>query len=160
MAYEFDVPRTPFNLDTFQQILEAMDGYSTLPTYKSNGASKVAVEPWELPGMPDVDVSTWKYHVGFAIDRGFVACWTPEKHEEHIDSIGNVSYTDTRYDRDPNVSSVLQPARLTYDGKAFIDNLKNRPVKEKAVDALNEWGLPMAMQVVTEAAKNFLTTAM
>lgn len=156
MVDVFDVPRTPFDLDTFQQILEAMDGYSVLPRHKLDGVSQVPIEPWNLPGMPDVGSSSWKYHVGFAIDRGFVDYWTPRKTEQHIDVIGNTSYTLTDYDRDPNVSSCLQPARLTYAGKEFIDNLKNQTVKEKALQALSEWGLPVAMQVVTEAAKNLL----
>ena len=60
--------------------------------------------------------------------------------------------------QDPNVSSELRPARLTYAGKEFIDNLSNPSVKAKAVEAVKQWGLPMMMQVVTEAAKQLIPT--
>ncbi len=156
MATEFDVEWTPFDLDTFQQILEAMDGYFVLPKTRSTENSRQPVDPWELPNMPTVSLAAWKYHFGFAVDRGFVACWTPQQTSEHIDMIGNQSVSVTIYDRDPNVSSELQPARLTYAGKEFIDNLRNPSVKDRAITALRSWGLPMAMEVVTEAAKNGL----
>ncbi len=67
--------------------------------------------------------------------------------------IGNVSHSRTVYDRDPNVSSQLQPARLTYAGKEFIDNLRNQSVKEKALTVLKDHGLPAAMQIIVNAAK-------
>ena len=156
MPTEFDVKRTLFDLDTFQQILEAMDGYYVLPKERLTGNSREPVNPWELPNMPDVSLDTWKYHVGFAVDRGFVACWTPQEMAEHIDMIGNLSESRTYYERDPRVSSELQPARLTYAGKEFIDNLKNPSVKDRAIDAFRNWGLPAAIQVATEAAKNGL----
>ena len=60
--------------------------------------------------------------------------------------------------QDPNVSSELRPARLTYAGKEFIDNLNNPSVKAKAVDAVKQWGLPVMMHVVTEAAKQLVPT--
>lgn len=60
--------------------------------------------------------------------------------------------------QDPNVSSELRPARVTYAGKEFIDNLNNPSVKAKAVEAVKQWGLPMMMQVVTEAAKQLIPT--
>lgn len=156
MSTEFDVKRTPFDLDTFQHILEAMDGYYVLPRVRSTETSREPVDPWELPNMPDVSLDSWKFHVGFAVDRGFVACWTPQQTSQHIDMIGNTSESVTLYERDPNVSSDLQPARLTYAGKEFIDNLRNPSVKERAMKALRSWGLPVAMEVVTEAAKNGL----
>ncbi len=59
MPSEFNVERTEFDLDTFQQILEAMDGYHVLPWLKTSGDDDdkmVDVEPWELPGMPEVSV--------------------------------------------------------------------------------------------------------
>ena len=152
MCSEFDVERSPFDLDTFQEILEAMDGYYVLPTVRTVGVSQQPVEPWDLPTMPSVSVDTWKYHFGFAVDRGFIECWTPQQMEEHVDHIGNVSQSVTLYDRDPNVSSGLRPARLTYAGKEFIDNLKNPPVRAKALEALKNLGLPFAMRIVEEAA--------
>ena len=60
--------------------------------------------------------------------------------------------------QDPNVSSELRPARLTYAGKEFIDNLNNPSIKAKAVDAVKQWGLPVMMHVVTEAAKQLVPT--
>ena len=156
MSTEFDVKRTLFDLDTFQQILEAMDGYYVLPRVQLTGNSQESVAPWELPNMPDVSVDSWKYHVGFAVDRGFVACWTPQQTSQQIDIIGNLSESTTLYEHDPNVSSELQAARLTYAGKEFIDNLGNPSVKSRAMVALKNWGLPVAMQVVTEAATNGL----
>ena len=67
MPSEFNVERTEFDLDTFQQIHEAMDGYHILPWLKKSGdddGTTVDVEPWELPGMPSVSVDAWRYHVG------------------------------------------------------------------------------------------------
>ena len=81
MPSAFNVERTEFDLDTFQQILEAMDGYHILPWLKKSGdgdGTTVDVEPRELPCMPSVSVDAWRYHVGFAIDRGFVECWSPD----------------------------------------------------------------------------------
>ena len=156
MPNEFDVLRTEFDLDTFQQILEAMDGYYVLPTAQSTGSSKKTVEPWDLPEMPDVSLDSWRYHIGIAIDRGFVACWTPQQTVEHIDSLGNRSQSTTIYDNDPKVTSLLRPARLTYAGKEFIDNLRNPSVKEQAATALKRWGLPFVIHMVTEAATNGL----
>ena len=81
MPSEFNVERTKFDLDTFQQILEAMDGYHILPWLKTSGQDDnkmIDVEPWELPDMPEVSVDAWRYHVGFAIDRGFIECWSPD----------------------------------------------------------------------------------
>lgn len=37
MTSAFNVERTAFDLDTFQQILEAMDGYHVLPWLKRSG---------------------------------------------------------------------------------------------------------------------------
>ena len=37
MTSAFNVERTEFDLDTFQQILEAMDGYHVLPWLKKSG---------------------------------------------------------------------------------------------------------------------------
>ena len=57
---------------------------------------------------------------------------------------------------DAQVSSELAPARLTYAGKAFIDNLNNPSIKEKAVEALQKWGIPAMVQVVLDAVPNLL----
>ena len=81
MASEFNVERTEFDPDIFQQILEAMDDDHILPWIRKSGDgddTTLDVEPWDLPGMPSVDVDTWQYHLGFAIDRGFVECWFPD----------------------------------------------------------------------------------
>ncbi len=76
MCEEFDVVQTPFDLDVFQQILEAeaMDGYYVLPTIRYTGELRQTIDPWDLPNMPDIGADAWKYHVGFAVDRGFVEC--------------------------------------------------------------------------------------
>ncbi len=167
MPPEFDVKRGTFDLNTFQQILEAMDGYPILPSYQGDEEDGLPVEPWQLPGMPDVDLDTWRYHVGFAVDRGFIQCWTPSQQTQtrnHVRRGGILNGTSsggrttTYYNLDPNVSSHLRPARLTYAGKEFIDNLNNQSIKDKALEAFNKWGLPMAMQVVTEAGKRLLPT--
>ena len=58
-----------------------MDGYHILPWLKTSGQDDdkmIDVEPWELPDMPEVSVDAWRYHVGFAIDRGFIECWSPD----------------------------------------------------------------------------------
>ena len=60
--------------------------------------------------------------------------------------------------QDPNVASELRPARLTYTGKEFIDNLNNPSIKAQATEAVKQWGLPVMMQVVTEAAKQLIPT--
>ena len=58
--------------------------------------------------------------------------------------------------QDPNVASELRPARLTYAGKEFINNLNNSSIKAKAVESVKQWRLPVMMQVVTEAAKQLI----
>ena len=167
MASEFNVARSTFDLNIFQQILEAMDGYPVLPSFQGDEENGAPVEPWQLPGMPEVDLDAWRYHVGFAVDRGFVQCWTPSQRtrtQNDVRFAGSLKGTSrgertiTSYERDPNVSSQLLPARLTYAGKEFIDNLNNQSVKDKALEALKRWGLPMAMQVVTEAGKQLVGT--
>ena len=170
MLPELNVERNKFDLDVFQQILQAMDGYPTLPSKYGGDDDKedpVLVDPWELPGMPSVSLDSWRYHIGFAIDRGFVQCWTPNQmttSRNRVRMSGSLKGISTgvnarvSYSEDPNVSSDLRPARLTYAGKEFIDNLNNQSVKDKAIDALKTWGLPVAMQVVSEAAKNILGT--
>ena len=173
MPSEFNVERTKFDLDTFQHILETMDSYHILPWLKKSGdgdVTTVDIEPWELPGMPSVSVDAWRYHVGFAIDRGFVECWSPDSKGaptlrpireitlERVAMMLNKESKPPAHGQDPNVSSELRPARLTYAGKEFIDNLSNPSVKAKAVEAVKQWGLPMMMQVVTEAAKQLIPT--
>ena len=173
MPSEFNVERTEFDLDTFQQILGAMDGYHILPWLKTSGDDDnkmIDVEPWDLPGMPEVNVDAWRYHVGFAVDRGFVECWSPDPQDaatvrpfsevahEQIARMLNKARRPQSHGQDPNVSSELRPARLTYTGKEFIDNLNNPSVKAKAVEAVKQWGLPVMMQVVTEAAKQLIPT--
>ncbi|MYC32874.1 MAG: hypothetical protein F4X64_06820 [Chloroflexi bacterium] len=173
MSTDFNVERNTFDLDTFQQILEAMDGYHVLPWLKKSGSDvgeSTDVEPWELPDMPQVSVDNWRYHVGFAIDRGFVECWTPDMKDyptvrpmkdvffEQMAMAANRKIKPTAHGQDPNVSSQLRPARLTYAGKEFIDSLKNPSVKEEAVEALKKYGVPTMMQVAVEAAKHFIPT--
>ena len=170
MPAEMNVERNAFDLDVFQQILQAMDGYPTLPSKYGSDDDKedpVLVDPWELPGMPSVSLDSWRYHIGFAIDRGFVQCWTPNQVTRSSNTVrmsGSLKGTSrggratVSYSEDPNVSPELRPARLTYAGKEFIDNLNNQSVKGKAIDALKTWGLPAAMQIVSEAAKNMLGT--
>ena len=173
MPSEFNVERTEFDLDIFQQILEAMDGYHILPWLKKSGDgddTTLDVEPWELPGMPSVGVDAWRYHLGFAIDRGFVECWSPDSKDaptfrpmreitlERVAMMLNKENKPPAHGQDPNISSQLRPARLTYAGKEFIDNLNNPSIKAKAVDAAKQWGLPVMMQVVSEAAKQLIPT--
>ena len=173
MPSAFNVERTEFDLDTFQQILEAMDGYHILPWLKKSGdgdSTTVDVEPWELPCMPSVSVDAWRYHVGFAIDRGFVECWSPDATDafrvgsfseiarNHMVRISNKQRKPPAHGQEPNVSSQLRPARLTYTGKEFIDNLNNPSIKAKALEAVKQWGLPVMMQVVTEATKQLIPT--
>ena len=165
---DLNVERTTFDLDVFLQILQAMDGYPTLPSAyqgEDDDDEPNLVEPWDLPGMPSVSLDSWRYHVGFAIDRGFVQCWTPSQQtrtRHNVRQSGSLMGTvmgetsSTRYSRDPNVSTDLQPARLTYAGKEFIDNLSNQSVRDKAAAALKQYGLPVAMQVVIEAAKQWV----
>ena len=167
----YNVERAEFDLDTFQQILEAMDGYYVLPWLKQTDEDhnqKPDVEPWELPGMPPVSEDTWRYHVGFAVDRGFVECWTLEPDQgpkvgpmkdAFLHQMARMSEREVKplsRGHDPNVSSELRPARLTYAGKEFIDNLKNPSVKAKALEAAKRWGVPAMMQVAVEAAKNLV----
>jgi hypothetical protein len=173
MKGEYNVRRTEFNLDTFQQILSAMDGYHVLPwrfSPDNTDAQPVTIRPWELPGMPDVTVDDWRYHVGFAIDRGFVECWKPDPHiprtSNYYGSVNHQADEEIAQEElhvrppyrgtDATVSSNLAPARLTYAGKEFIDNLNNPSVKERAVEALTRWGIPAMMQVVLEAGKSLL----
>ena len=167
MASKLNVQPTVFDLDIFQQILVAMDGYAVLPDLAGDEDSTQQVDPWDLPGMPNISPDTWRYHVGFAIDRGFVQCWTPRqvtRHNNQVRVSGSLKGTSrggsatVLYSEDPNVSSELRPARLTYAGKEFIDNLNNQSVKDRAVDALKTYGLPVAMQLVSEAAKYLLGT--
>lgn len=173
MTSEFNVERTEFDLDTFQRILEAMDGYHVLPWLKKSGdddGTTIDVEPWELPGMPCVSVDAWRYHVGFAIDRGFIECWSPDQMDkptfrpmrefmmERVGQMLNKEKKPPPHGQDPNVSSELRPARLTYAGKEFVDNLNNPSVKAQAVEAIKKWGLPVMMQVVVEAAKQLIPT--
>ena len=177
MPMEYNVEHAEFNLDTFQQILKAMDGYHKLPWrrdhYNEDGvrilnAQPELIWPWELPGMPDVSVDVWRYHVGFAIDRGFVECWKPDPHEPRHP----LYYETTQFEwdlevaqeemnlrppyhgTDAQVSSELAPARLTYSGKAFVDNLNIPSVKERAIDALIKWGVPAMMQEVLKGVHN------
>ena len=147
MATEYNVERTNFDLDIFQQILEAMDGYYVLPWLKQSGddphQKKDDVEPWELPGMPSVSEHSWRYHVGFAVDRGFVECWTPKPdrdpvvrpmQERFIHQMAQMNERERRplsRGHDPNVSSELRPARLTYAGKEFVDNLKTHQLRKR-----------------------------
>ena len=173
MPSEFNVERTEFDLDTFQQILGAMDGYHILPWLRKSGDDDnkmIDIQPWELPGMPSVSVDSWRYHVGFAIDRGFVECWSPDSKGaptfrptreitlERVAMMLNKERKPPAHGQDPNVASELRPARLTYAGKEFIDNLNNPSIKAKAVEAVKQWGLPVMMQVVTEAAKQLIPT--
>ena len=155
MTSEFNVERTEFDLDTFQQILGAMDGYHVLPWLKTSGdddGTTIDVEPWELPGMPPVSVDSWRYHAGFAIDRGFVECWSPDPQNtattRHLSEVAHDQITrmlnkasrPPSHGQDPNVSSELRPARLTYAGKEFVDNLNNPSVRAQAVEAHQKMG--------------------
>ncbi len=175
MNGEYNVERAQFDLETFQQILTAMDEYYVLPwrfTPDAANTQPETVRPWDLPDMPDVTVDVWRYHIGFAINRGFVECWKPDPHVprsmEYFDSVNfqieQQIIQDELHIRPPcrgtdaTVSSNLAPARLTYAGKEFIDNLNNRQVKERAVEALTKWGIPAMMHVVLEAGKTLLGT--
>ena len=179
MITKFNVDRTEFDLDTFQQILKAMDGYHKLPWRRDHytedgvrisGSRPEIVCPWELPEMPAVSEDVWRYHVGFAIDRGFVECWKPVPHEprhplyyesNQLEWDIEVQQEEMAYlppyrGTDAQVSSELAPARLTYAGKAFIDNLNNRSIKDEAVKALDKWGIPAMMQVVQQGMSKLL----
>ena len=173
MSATFNVERTEFDLDTFQQILEAMDGYHVLPwlTKLANGSS-TEVYPWSLPGMPDVNLDVWRYHVGFAIDRGFVECWEPDAYEpqpaHYLDSsqyqldeqiaADEIGFRPRQRGIDVSVSSMRLPARLTYSGKEFVDNIRNPSVKAQAVDAVKNYGVPVMMEVVKLAAPQLFRT--
>ena len=128
-----------------------MDGYHVLPWLKKAGdddGTTIDVEPWELPGMPSVNVDAWRYHVGFAIDRGFIECWSPDLMDkptfrpmrdfmmERVGQMLNKEKKPPAHGQDPNVSSELRPARLTYARKEFVDNLNNPSVKAQAVEAI------------------------
>ena len=168
MSTNFNVERTSFDLDTFQQILEAMDGYHVLPwrSEKSNlNQNPELIWPWELPGMPNVSVDIWRYHVGFAVDRGFIECWPPDPYKPQP----SLYYETTQFEfdqelereeegfRPPNrgtdahPSSRLLPARLTYSGKEFVDNLRNASVKARAAEAAKRFGMPAMIEVVKQA---------
>ena len=173
MSATFNVEHTEFDLDTFQQILEAMDGYYVLPwlTELANGFS-TEVYPWALPGMPDVSVDVWRYHVGFAIDRGLVECWKPDPYKPQPDfyydtsqfqqdeqiAADEIGLRPRQRGIDVNVSSGMRPARLTYSGKEFVDNLRNPSVKAQAVDAVKNYGVPVMMEVVKLAAPQLFRT--
>ena len=173
MSARLNVEHTEFDLDTFQQILEAMDGYHVLPwrTDLADGSS-TEVYPWALPGMPDVSVDVWRYHVGFAIDRGFVECWKPDVYEPRPDvyydsyqfqedeqiAAGEIGFRPRHRSIDVGVSSGMRPARLTYSGKEFVDNIRNPFVKAQAVDAVKNYGVPVMMEVVKLAAPQLLRT--
>lgn len=179
MAMKFNVERAEFRLETFEAILKAMDGYHKLPwrrdQYAEDGSriyntQPELVLPWQLPGMPNVSVDVWRYHVGFAIDRGLVECWKPDqyvpRHPLYYETTqfewdmevaeGEMHYLPPYRGTDIQVSTELAPARLTYAGKAFIDNLNNASVKEKATEALLNWGVPAMMQVVMTGINSLL----
>lgn len=168
MSDRLNVERTKFDLDTFQKILEAMDGYHVLPWRLEEGAINEKprlVAPWELPGMPDVSVDVWRYHVGFAIDRGFVECWKPDPYEprpwiyyesNQFEADLELAEDEMRFrppnrGTDANVSSRLLPARLTYAGKEFVDNLRNPSVKRQALEFVQRYGLPAVFELVKRA---------
>jgi hypothetical protein len=175
MSAKFNVEHTEFDLDTFQQILEAMDGYYVLPwfTELANG-SRTEVYPWALSGMPDVSVDVWRYHVGFAIDRGFVECWKPDAYEPRPDfyydsfqfeqdeqiAADEIGFRPRHRGNDVDVSSGRRPARLTYSGKEFVDNIGNPSVKAQAVDAVKNYGVPVMMELVKSAALQLLQTGL
>ena len=156
MTNKLNVEQTPFDIDIFHQILAAMDGYYVLPEFRGESGNRQRLDPWDLPGMPDIGEQAWRYHVGFAVDRGYIECWTPGQSSTQIEPFGGVGFTETKYDLDPNVSSVLRPARLTYAGKEFVDNYNNPEVRNKAVATLKEQGLPFALRLIGEAARNGL----
>lgn len=181
MTIKLNVDRTHFDLDTFHQILKAMDGYHKLPwrrdRYTEDGGrifntKPEIVLPWELPDMPDVSVDVWRYHVAFAIDRGFVECWKPDPYEPRHPLYyethqfewdievqqEEMNYLPPYRGTDAQVSSERAPARLTYAGKAFIDNLDNPSVKKRAFEALFQWGVPAMMNVVLDSVANVLST--
>ena len=173
MAAKFNVQRTEFDLDTFQKILEAMDGYHVLPWLQGlSDGSTIEVRPWDLPDMPDVSVDAWRYHVGFAIDRGFVECWEPDPYEPRPDyyfdtdqfqederiAADEIRFRPRHRGTDANVSSARLPARLTYSGKEFVDNIRNPSVKAQAVDAVKNYGVPVMMEVVKWATPQLLRT--
>ena len=168
MSNRLNVERTKFDLDTFQQILEAMDGYHVLPWRSEesavNGKPRL-VAPWELPGMPDVSVAVWRYHIGFAIDRGFVECWKPDPYAPRppyyydtyqFQADEELAEEETFFrppnrGTDANVSSRMLPARLTYAGKEFVDNLRNPSVKQRALEFGWKYGLPAVFELVKRA---------
>ena len=173
MSAKFNVERTEFDLDTFQQILEAMDGYHVLPwLMELDNGSSTDVYPWALPCMPDVSPDVWRYHVGFAIDRGFIECWKPDAYEPRpafyyassqfqVDEEIAEDEIDLRPRHrgiDVDVSSGMRPARLTYLGKEFVDNIRNDSVKVQAVDAIKSYGVPVMMEVVKLAAPQLFGT--
>ena len=170
---KYNVERTDFNLDTFQQILEAMDGYHVLPWLLETGHigdKPVEVEPWQLDGMPDVSIDVWRYHVALATDRGFVECWKPDTYapmpEYYFDSgqferdeeiaTQELRFRPRHRGSDVNVSSRYRPARLTYAGKEFVDNLRNQSVKDRAADVVKEYGVPTMLAFVSRAAHQML----
>ena len=182
MTMKLNVEKAEFRLETFETILKAMDGYHKLPWRRDPyaedgsriyGSKPEVVEPWHLPGMPEVSIDVWRYHVGFAIDRGLVECWKPaqyvprhplyyETHDFEWDmevAENQINYLPPYRGTDVQVSSEMAPARLTYAGKAFIDNLNNPTIKEQATEALIKWGLPTMMQVVLDGVSSLLGTS-
>ena len=173
MPVKFNVDRTEFDLDTFQEILEAMDGYHVLPWLQEfPDGSTTEVHPWALPDMPDVSVDAWRYHVGFAIDRGFVECRAPDPYGPRPDhyydtyqfqvderiAADEITFRPRHRGTDANVSSRGLPARLTHSGKEFVDNIRNPSVKAQAVDAVKNYGVPVMMEVVKWATPQLLRT--
>ena len=169
MTLKLDIERAVFDLDVFQQILKAMDGYAVLPSwriYEEDPTNGSDILPWELPDMPDVSIDVWQYHVGLAVDRGFVQCKTPRQTQrtnyhqsmQRGQSTLRSSTTTTRHVVDPNVSSQLMPARLTWAGKEFVDSLNDSSIKEQAREAMEKWGPTIAIQMAVEAAKTIISS--
>ena len=170
---KYNVERAEFSLETFHQILEAMDGYHVLPWLLETDPldpHPKEVAPWQLDGMPNVSIDVWRYHVALAVDRGFVECWTPDTYAplppHYFDSLQfqrdeDIAQEELRFrpryrGSDVDVSSRYRPARLTYTGKEFVDNLRNPSVKKQAVDMVKEYGVPTMLAFVSQAAQQFL----
>jgi len=170
---KYNVERAEFRLDTFQKILEAMDGYYVLPWLLETDPldrKPVEVAPWDIDGMPNVSIDVWRYHVALAIDRGFVECWTPDAYapipEHYFDTWQFQRDEQIAQDElrlrpryrglDVDVSSRYRPARLTYAGKEFVDNLSNPSIKDQAVAMVKEYGVPTMLTFVSQAAQQLL----
>ena len=174
MNSEFNVKHTPFDLGIFYQLLKAMDGYFILPSvnladvppdclegckddgWRFTDCVSDLLNPWELPNMPNIGEDAWRFHLGMAVDRGFVACFTPEDRRIEIFDSGSQKSTYQMFSEDPAVSSLLRPARLTYLGKEFVDNYGNSKVKEKAIDVFGRHGISAAIEFITKAATSGL----